>query len=77
MHPALYYAWQYGGFVLGLFACAATGLFWDDDDPYNQYKLWAWVGLALVALLIHETRPYKVRHLSEQRLLLGKLAYGV
>jgi hypothetical protein len=31
------------------------------DDPFGVPKLWAWLGVALLALLVHETRPYKVR----------------
>lgn len=47
--------------MLGAAACAGTLAFYDQGDPFMVSKLMAWLALALLALALHETRPFKVR----------------
>ena len=51
---------QYSGFTLGLLSVFLT---WYTHDPESQHvmaSLWACCGLGVVALILHELRPYKV-----------------
>ena len=51
---------QYGGLVLGAVACAGTVLTYKQEDAeMTAVKAVAWLCLALIALLLHETRPFK------------------
>lgn len=54
-----YYPWQYGGLTLGMLACVSTLALYDQEDPYKVWKMMGSLGLLGVALLIHETRPFK------------------
>ncbi|KAL4420580.1 hypothetical protein ABPG75_010236 [Micractinium tetrahymenae] len=54
-----YYPRQYGGLTLGTLACASTVGCYDQEDPLKVHKLLAGLALALVALLIHEFRPFQ------------------
>lgn len=54
-----YYPRQYGGLTLGTLACASTVRVYDPEDPLKVHKMLAALALALVALLIHEFRPFQ------------------
>lgn len=56
---ALYYAHQYGGVVLGTVACVGSIVGYDQEDPFMPYRLLAWMFVVLLALAIHETRPFR------------------
>lgn len=47
--------------MLGAAACVGTLAFYDQQDPWMVKKLMAWLALALLGLVLHETRPFRVR----------------
>ena len=51
---------QYGGLALGGLACCNTILYYDPVDPSRILKLTGWMLVTLLALAIHEFRPFKV-----------------
>lgn len=63
LRPWVYYLWQYTGPVLALISiiglCTSS---YEDDDPTVVPRMVAYMVLLLVALVAHETRPYKVGH---------------
>lgn len=46
--------------MLGTLACTGTVSCYDQADPWMVWKLVGWLLLALLALLCHELRPFKV-----------------
>ncbi|KAK9865382.1 hypothetical protein WJX84_001458 [Apatococcus fuscideae] len=60
LRPWVYYLWQYTGPVLALISiiglCTSS---YEDDDPTVVSRMVAYMVLLLVALVAHETRPYK------------------
>ncbi len=55
----LYMCHQYGGGILGLTSCIGTVATYQQHDSLLAAKLLAWMALGFIALLIHETRPFK------------------
>lgn len=51
---------QYSGFVLGFASVFLTWYTHDPEAPHVMTKLWACCMLGVVALILHELRPYKV-----------------
>lgn len=60
LHPVVYAVRQYGGLLLGFIAVLGTCMGYVQNDPNNTKKLYIWFGVLLVALLMHETRPFQV-----------------
>ena len=61
LSPAGYYCWQYSGGVLAL--TSLVGLLtttYEEEDPWVIKRLVGFLLLLLVALIAHESRPYKV-----------------
>ena len=57
----MYVLRQYSGFTLGALSIFLTWYTHDGEDAYVMTKLWACCLLGVVALVLHELRPYKVR----------------
>lgn len=51
---------QHGGLGLGTAACLGTILVYDQKDSWRVLKIIGFMVLALLGLLIHEIRPFKV-----------------
>ena len=51
---------QYSGFTLGSASVFLTWYTHDPESPHVMASLWACCGLGVVALILHELRPYKV-----------------
>ena len=52
---------QYSGLTLGALSIFLTWYTHEGEDPHVMTKLWACCLLGVVALVLHELRPYKVR----------------
>lgn len=50
---------QYSGGILGAASCIGTVATYQQHDALVAAKFLAWMALAFVALLLHETRPFK------------------
>ncbi len=62
MSPWVYWPWQKGGFVLMIICSVGLISTYDPKAESAIKTLWFWLLLMLVALAIHETRPYKRRN---------------
>lgn len=73
----VYYPRQYGGVALSAAACGCTAACYDQQDPLRVWKMLGWLGLALVALAVHELRPYRRMNYGdmarEQGIGLGRM----
>jgi hypothetical protein len=61
LNPIVRFFWQYGGLALGSLAICNALYNYDSADPKNQPRIYICFVLVIIALIVHETRPYQVK----------------
>eukprot|EP00884_Botryococcus_braunii_P000166 jgi/Botrbrau1/1014/Bobra.114_1s0052.1 len=55
----VYIVRQYGGMVISVLALAITLWNYDSSDDKNQGRIYMCFAVVIIALILHETRPYQ------------------